>query len=217
VRLFFCGSALARESAHRRLRVFAHKLFARKRAPTNSASRRRTLLSMKRITVIHHSASGGTRALVAAFCEGARECEDVNTVTRSADVCTREDLLESGALVFASPENFGYMAGSMKAMFDRLFYLCMADTTAQGGGVESLLAGRAYAILICAGNDGTGALQSIERIVTGWRMKPMHAGLIARRLGGVAGSSKGELRAADLSAAKELGAALATALSIGAI
>jgi multimeric flavodoxin WrbA len=172
---------------------------------------------MKRITVIHHSASGGTRALVSAFCAGAREYDDVLTLTRSAEVCTREDLLESDALIFASPENFGYMAGSMKAMFDRLFYACMADTTAEGGGVDSLLAGRAYAVMICAGNDGSGALQSIDRIVTGWRMKRAHSGLVARRIGGETGSSKGSLAEHDLRAARELGLAIATGLSIGAI
>jgi multimeric flavodoxin WrbA len=119
--------------------------------------------------------------------------------------------------VFASPENFGYMAGSMKAMFDRLFYACMSDTTAQGGGVDSLLAGWAYAVMICAGNDGSGAMQSIDRIVTGWRMKKAHEGLIARRVGGEAGSSRGALAAHDVEAAKELGRMLANALSIGLI
>jgi multimeric flavodoxin WrbA len=171
----------------------------------------------KRITVIHHSASGGTRSLVSAFCDGARECDDVLTVTRSAEICTREDLLASDAIVFASPENFGYMAGSMKAMFDRLFYSCMADTTALGGGVDSLLAGRAYVVMICAGNDGSGALQSIERIVTGWRMRSAAEALVARRVGGEAGSSKGSLSENDLASAQTLGLTIASALSLGAI
>jgi multimeric flavodoxin WrbA len=171
----------------------------------------------KRITVIHASSSGGTHALVAALCEGARECDDVHTITRSADVCMRHDLLGSSGIVFASPENFGYMAGSMKAMFDRLFYACMVDTTAQGGGTNSLLAGRPYLVMICAGNDGSGALNSINRIVTGWRMKRMHPGIVAKRVGGEAGSSKGELSATDLSAAREAGTALATALQIGVV
>jgi multimeric flavodoxin WrbA len=175
------------------------------------------MVTHKRITVIHHSASGGTRALVSAFCEAARECDGVRTLTRSAEVCTREDLLASDALVFASPENFGYMAGSIKAMFDRLFYACMADTTTLGGGSDSMLAGRAYAVLVCAGNDGGGAAQSIERIVTGWRMKPMRPPLIAKRVGGEAGSAKGSLAEADLDQARELGLAMATALLIGAI
>jgi multimeric flavodoxin WrbA len=168
----------------------------------------------KRITVIHHSASGGTRALVQAFCEGARQCDDVLTFTRSCDACTRNDLLASDALVFASPENFGYMAGSMKAMFDRLFYRVMADTTHEGGGIDSLLAGRIYCIMICAGNDGNGALQSIERIVTGWRMKRVHPGLIARRVGGEAGSSKGALSQVDLATAREIGGTVAALVSL---
>jgi multimeric flavodoxin WrbA len=170
----------------------------------------------KRITVIHHSASGGTRALVAKFREGAGECDEVLTVTRSADVCTRDDLLASDALIFATPENFGYMAGTMKAMFDRLFYTCMADTTPDGGGLDSLLAGRAYTTIVCAGNDGSGATQSIDRIVVGWRMKKVHDGIIARRMGGAAGSSRGDLAREDLDAARELGALLANGVAVGA-
>jgi multimeric flavodoxin WrbA len=170
----------------------------------------------KRITVIHHSASGGTRTLVAAFCEGAQRGTGVDVRTRSADTCMHADLLASDALIFASPENFGYMAGSMKAMFDRLFYTCMSDTTGMGGGVDSLLAGRAYTTLICAGNDGTGATQSIDRIVTGWRLKKVHPGIIARRVGGEAGSSRGALPATDIESCKVLGELFAEALSIGA-
>jgi multimeric flavodoxin WrbA len=173
---------------------------------------------MKHITVIHHSASGGVRTLLSAFCAGAHDCADadVRVRTRSADVCTRADLLASDALILATPENFGYMAGSMKAMFDRLFYACMADTTDQGGGVDSLLAGRAYTTLVCAGNDGTGATQSIDRIVLGWRMKKVHPGVIARRMGGEAGSSRGALSATDIESCRALGAMFAEAVAMGA-
>jgi multimeric flavodoxin WrbA len=104
----------------------------------------------------------------------------------------------------------------MKAMFDRLFYACMADTTDQGGGVDSLLAGRAYTTLVCAGNDGTGATQSIDRIVLGWRMKKVHPGVIARRMGGEAGSSRGVLSATDIESCRVLGAMFAEAVAMGA-
>jgi multimeric flavodoxin WrbA len=72
---------------------------------------------MKHITVIHHSASGGVRTLVSAFCASAHDCADadVRVRTRSADVCTRADLLASDALLFATPENFGYMAGQYES------------------------------------------------------------------------------------------------------
>ena len=172
---------------------------------------------MRHILLIHHSASGGTRALVAAFCEGASATDGVSVSTRSAHVATAVDVQKADALVIATPENFGYMAGSIKEFFDRVFYACMTDTTALGGGTHSALAGRAYSVLICAGNDGAGAMQSVDRIITGWRMRKVHPGVIARRVGGAAGSSKGELREEDLVACREMGQLFAEGLLMGAL
>ena len=172
---------------------------------------------MRHILVVHHSASGGTRALATAFCEGAAATEGVNVSTRSATIVTAAEVRSADALIIATPENFGYMAGSIKEFFDRVFYACMADTTALGGGAESVLAGRPYSVLVCAGNDGTGAMQSVDRIVTGWRMRKVHAGVIARRVGGEAGSSRGTLREEDLSACRELGQLFAEGLAMGAL
>ncbi len=175
---------------------------------------------MRHILVVHHSASGGTRALVTAFCDGARGTDaasDVVVTTRSAEAATAQDVQKADALIIATPENFGYMAGSVKAFFDRVFYACMTDTTALGGGVQSALAGRPYSVLVCAGNDGTGAMQSVDRIITGWRMRKAHPGIIARRVGGEAGSSKGNLADADLAACVELGQLFAEGLAMGAL
>ena len=152
---------------------------------------------------------------MAAFREGAAATDGVSVITRSAIVATAADVQSSDALIIATPENFGYMAGSIKEFFDRVFYACMADTTALGGGVQSLLAGRPYAVLVCAGNDGTGALQSVDRLITGWRMRKAHPGVIARRVGGEAGSSRGELRAEDLTACREMGQLFAEGLGMG--
>ena len=173
--------------------------------------------SMKKILIVHHSASGGTRAMVRAFCDGANETAVINVVTRSAEVASAQELQDADALILATPENFGYMAGSLKAFFDRTFYACMADTTDDGGGSASLLSGRAYSVMVCAGNDGTGAMLSVERIVSGWRMRKAHSGVIARRIGGEAGSSRGALRSEDLEACRELGQLFAEGLAIGAM
>ena len=172
---------------------------------------------MKKILVVHHSASGGTRALVSAFSDGAGATDEVSVLTRSAATATAVELRCTDALIIATPENFGYMAGSIKDFFDRTFYGCMADTTTKGGGSESLLAGRPYTVLVCAGNDGSGAMQSVDRIVTGWRMRKVHPGIIARRVGGEAGSSRGALQEADLAACRELGELFAEGLAIGAL
>lgn len=155
--------------------------------------------------------------MVTALCEGARVTDGIQAITRSAAVATARDVQAADALILATPENFGYMAGSLKEFLDRVFYACMADTTALGGGTQSQLAGRPYSVLVCAGNDGTGAMQSVDRIVTGWRMRKAHPGVIARRVGGEAGSSRGELRAGDIDACRELGQLFAEGLAIGAL
>jgi multimeric flavodoxin WrbA len=155
--------------------------------------------------------------MVTAVCEGARATDGIQVVTRSAAVATACEVQAADALILATPENFGYMAGSLKEFFDRVFYACMADTTALGGGTQSLLAGRPYSVLVCAGNDGTGAMQSVDRIVTGWRMRKAHPGVIARRAGGEAGSSRGALREEDINVCYELGQLFAEGLSIGAL
>ena len=155
--------------------------------------------------------------MIGAFCDGANDTDSVAVITRSANIATAQELQRADALILATPENFGYMAGSLKEFFDRTFYACMADTTQEGGGSASLLAGRAYSVLVCAGNDGTGAMQSVDRIVTGWRMRKAHPGVIARRVGGEAGSSRGALRAEDLAACRELGQLFAEALAMGAL
>jgi multimeric flavodoxin WrbA len=170
-----------------------------------------------RITIIHPGTFGGTQQLATAFREGAARCAEVQCVSRSASVCMDSDLLASRAIVFATPEHFGYMAGSMKAMFDRLFYRCMQDSTALDGGTESLLAGRAYAVIVCAGNDGTGAAESMTRIITGWRMRKVADDLIVRRVGGQAGSTRGNIAESDLVRCRELGQAMAEGISIGAL
>ena len=155
--------------------------------------------------------------MIGAFCDGANDADSVAVITRSANIATAQELQRADALILATPENFGYMAGSLKEFFDRTFYACMADTTQEGGGSASLLAGRAYSVLVCAGNDGTGAMQSVDRIVTGWRMRKAHPGVIARRVGGEAGSSRGALREEDLAACRELGQLFAEALAMGAL
>jgi len=172
---------------------------------------------MRHILVVHHSASGGTQALVSAFCEGASTTDGARVSTRSAEVVSAREVRNADALIIATPENFGYMAGGIKAFFDRVFYACMADTTALGGGTESLLSGRPYSVLVCAGNDGTGAMQSVDRIITGWRMRKAHDGVIARRVAGEAGSSRGALRQADLADCRELGQLFAEGLAMGAL
>ncbi|HRY15067.1 MAG TPA: flavodoxin, partial [Candidatus Competibacteraceae bacterium] len=65
--------------------------------------------------------------------------------------------------------------------------------------------GLPYAVFISAGNDGTGALNSIERIARGYPLKPVCDPIIAR----------GELDAEVLEHCEELGETMASGVAWG--
>jgi multimeric flavodoxin WrbA len=157
------------------------------------------------LLIVYHSQSGGTTALARAAYVGAQSAADTLPIhLLAAPAVDAAAVRAARGLIIASPENFGYMAGLMKDFFDRCFYPC-----------ETFMAGKPYATLVCAGNDGTGATHAIDRIITGWRMKKAHPGVIARRIGGAAGSARGELDPADIASAGEVGALIAAGLEAG--
>lgn len=113
-----------------------------------------------RILVVYASQHGGTVALVDAVERGA--LREAGTAVRKlhGTVAGLDDLLWCDALVVATPENFGYMAGAVKDFFDRTFYPAQ-------GRVDQL----PYAVVVRAGNDGTFALAAVDRIARGYPLK----------------------------------------------
>ena len=105
-----------------------------------------------------------------------------------------EDVLAADALVLGTPENFGYMSGMMKDFLERVFYEC-----------EGKIEGRPWALLVSAGQDGAGAINSIERIVTGLRLKKVREPILALK----------EVTPELLKECEELGTALAAGLAMG--
>lgn len=149
---------------------------------------------MKRLLIVYHSQTGNTQRLAEAALAGAQCIDDVDTRLQRAFATTLDDLLAADGLLIGTPENFGYMSGAVKDLFDRTYY-----------PAEGKMTGRPYAVFISAGNDGRGALAQIDRIATGYGWKKVHDGHIAR----------GQLSEADLKACEELGATLAAGLSCG--
>ena len=84
----------------------------------------------------------------------------VDVRVRKALEATSEDLLWCDAFILGTPENFGYMSGAVKYFLDRVFYDCVDKVD-----------GRPYALFVRAGNDGTGAISSVTRILTGLSVK----------------------------------------------
>ena len=122
---------------------------------------------MKTLLLVYHSLTGGTRQMAEAAAAAARTQEGVTVRLLRAPEAGPDDLLAADGYLFAAPENLAAMAGVMKDFFDRCYY-----------PVLDRLNGRPYAVMVCAGSDGSNALRQIERIATGWRLKPVAPGLI---------------------------------------
>lgn len=160
---------------------------------------------MKQLLIIWHSRTGAAKAMAEAAFEGARAAGDVR-VQRAADA-TVPDMMAAAGYIFACPENLASMSGEMKEFFDRCYYPLL-------GRIE----GRAYATLIAAGSDGTGAQAQIDRIATGWRLKRVAEHLIANTRAQTAEEilAPKTLDADLLQKCRDLGQALAAGLDIGA-
>jgi multimeric flavodoxin WrbA len=148
------------------------------------------------LLLIYGGHTGGrTRQMVDAVLEGvAQSGDDVELRALPALEAGVEDLLWAHGLLIGTPEHFGYMSGAVKDFMDRTFY-----------PVEGKVEGLPYAVFVSAGNDGTGAVSSIERIALGYKWKRIAEPLIV----------KGEITADARERCVELGQTMAAGLAMG--
>lgn len=114
---------------------------------------------MSMVLVVHHAPSPRLRRILEAIDTGLAhpELEGIDVETVPALAATDDHVLRADGLVLLTPANFGYMSGALKHFFDRTYYTC-----------EGAVSGRPYALCVHGDNDTTGAVSSVERIVTGW-------------------------------------------------
>ena len=150
----------------------------------------------KHLLIVYHTQSGTTSRMADAVIAGAtsEDVEGVNVRVKSALEATADDLLWSDAFILGTPENFGYMSGALKYFFDRVYYDC-----------ENRLNGKPYALFIRAGNDGSGAINSIRRILTGLAVREVQDPILIA----------GEFDESRLTECEELGLTLAAGLEAG--
>lgn len=150
----------------------------------------------KTLLIVYHSQSGNTERMAREVALGAELVKEVRVVLKRAQSTDSSDLIACDALIIGSPEYFGYMAGALKDLFDRTY--------------ESLrghprIFRKPYAAFISAGNDGEGALRSIERICTGYQFRKVQPPVVAR----------GPLTDEILTRCRELGQTIAAGLEAG--
>lgn len=147
-----------------------------------------------RLLVVYHSHGWRTAAMAEAVAEGARQATEVELVIKRAQQADLDDLLAAQAYLFGTPETFGSLSGALKDFFERTYYPAQGRTQ-----------GRAYASFVCAGTDGSGAIQAIQRIARGYGWKEVQPALLVRS----------EQVEASLPACRDLGATLAHGLALG--
>ena len=161
---------------------------------------------MASILIVYHTRTGGSLQMAEAAHRGAAEEPAVDVRLSPADDTGAHDVLRADGYIFAAPENLAALSGRMKDFFDRTYY-----------PVLDRIAGRPYAVLVCAGSDGHNAVRQIERICTGWRLKRIAEPLIVctRAQTPEAILAPKTIGADDLERCAEVGGALSAGLALG--
>lgn len=161
---------------------------------------------MKSLLIVWHSRTGGSAAMAAEARAGAAEEAGVEVRILPADQASAGDLLDADAFLFACPENLAALSGEMKEFFDRAYYPVL-------GKIE----GRPYALMVCAGSDGSNAVRQAQRIATGWRLRQIAEPIIVCTHAQTPEAilAPKTIEAPDLQRCRELGQALAAGLALG--
>ncbi len=122
------------------------------------------------------------------------DIDNVEVRVRSPLEAEADDLLWADAFILGTPENFGYMSGAMKYFLDRVFYAC-----------EGRIDGCPWALFVRAGNDGSGAISSVRRILKGLAVREVQEPVLIA----------GKFDEARLDECRELGMTVAAGLEAG--
>jgi len=146
------------------------------------------------LLIVHHTPSPACQDLLDAVVAGARDpaIEGVEVVVQPALAATASAVLAADGYLLGTPANLGYMSGALKHFLDQVYYPCLDATV-----------GRPYGLYVHGNLDVDGAVLSVEKVTTGLRWRRAQAPVTV----------VGPPTAADLAAARELGAALAAGLA----
>lgn len=151
---------------------------------------------MKKLLIVANTPSPNTSLLAESVLKGARhpDIEGIDVVFKEALKASAEDVSSADAIIIGSTENFGYMSGLIKDFFERVYYPCLEEKQ-----------GLPYCLYVKAGNDGQGAKNSMEKIITGLRWNQIQEPLIL----------SGKYQDSFATACEELGMTVAAGLEAG--
>lgn len=123
---------------------------------------------MKNLLIAAHTPSENTQTLAKTMLLGAQSvAEGVHPMLLSPFNIDKFALERADGIILFTPENFGYMSGALKDMFDRTYY-----------DVIDSKRGTPYCLVVRAGKDGTGTIKAVESIVKGLGWKRVQTPLV---------------------------------------
>jgi len=150
------------------------------------------------LLVVWHPVPPSIAALRDAVLDGFADAGTERPVrSLPAPDADADDVEGADATVLITTENFGMVSGLMKDFLERI-YPWFEE-------VPNRRPGMPYLLIAKGGNDGTGAVRDVTRILTGLRWKPVLPPLV------VSGSVADE----HLAAAREQAATLAAGVDAG--
>ena len=123
----------------------------------------------KHVLIVCNQPSDNTRTLAEAVLDGAHDSaiDGVEATLKSPLEADAQDVMSASGIIIGTTENFGTMSGLIKDFLERIYHPCLEETQ-----------GCPYALYVKAGNDGTGTINAVERIITGLRWKPIQPALL---------------------------------------
>jgi NAD(P)H-dependent FMN reductase len=150
------------------------------------------------LLVVWHPAPASIAALRDAVLAGIADAGTERPVrSLAAPDAGVDDVEAAAATVLLTPENFGMVSGLMKDFLERI-YPWFEE-------VPNRRPGMPYLLIAKGGNDGTGAVRDVTRILTGLRWKEALPPLVV----------SGALDGRHLASAREQAATLAAGVDAG--
>jgi len=151
------------------------------------------------LLVVWHPAPPSIAALRDAVLAGFGDAGTTKSIRApAAPDADADDVEAAAATILITPENFGMVSGLMKDFLERI-YPWFEE-------VPNRRPGMPYLLITKGGNDGTGAVRDVTRILTGLRWREVLPPLVC----------SGSLSDDHLVAARERAATLAAGVDAGA-
>jgi NAD(P)H dehydrogenase (quinone) len=138
------------------------------------------------VLVVYYSVTGNTEKMAQAVAAGAQNISSVNTIIKTPDKVTEDDLKSADAIILGSPTYWGDMSAQMKSFIDDWWLKFNIPLVNKVGGAFS---------------TGAGEYGGKEHVLYSFVIAMMNAGMII--VGPLEGSSFGTVGVAALDPVNE--------------